>query len=197
MAKRDEKAFQRKRNDIFKAYVKIRKDKKENPSYSDLDAIGITKATVEYYWKSLLALEKESMEKNPKLYDEGHRLGQRKDRKEEVLEAYVELRRTMRREVTTRDLTQSQTKDLSRDLVQTYWGGIQAISEEARKRYPDAFHDIPLEQIINHKDHKEKIQKWVKGYDRFFITTAVIGCDINEGFYKSILKFCELRKAKA
>ena len=196
MPKRDEKAFNKKRNEIFKAYVKIRRAKKENPSFSEMDSAGFTKATIEYYWKSLLQLEKATMEKFPNLYDKGHRVGQRKDRKQEVLEAYVALRKTLRREVTTRDLKNAKDLSLSADLIQNYYGGIAGVSSEARKKYPDAFHDIPLEQVINHKDHKSKIEKWIKGYNRFFITTAVMGCDTDTDFYKSILKFCETKKAK-
>lgn len=194
--KRDEKAFQKKSQEIFKVYVKIRREKKENPSLGDMEAAGVTKATVEYYWKSLTNLEKEAIAKFPNLYDQGHRVGQRKNRKEEVLQEYIAVRKTFRKELTQRDITELKNPNLTNDLLQNYFGGITGVAAEARKQYPEAFHDIPLEDVIKHPEHKKKIKDWIDGYKRFFVTTAVMGCDVDANFYKSIMKYCEDQDAK-
>lgn len=194
MAKKNT-SFESKKKDIFKTYVKIRRKTKENPSYSDLSEEGITRAIVEYYWKSLLNLEKQAIKEYPNLYDENHRLGQRKNRKQEILEAYVQIRKTLRREVVQADLKDTDLP-ISVDTVSQYWGGIKKLSEAARKKSPDAFHDVPVEDIIKHKAHKSKIDDWVKNCNRFFITTAVLGADVDVDFFKSIQKYCEDNKAK-
>lgn len=192
---RDERAIEKKRREIFKIYVDIRRAKKENPGISDMEEKGVTRATVEYYWRSLINLEKEAIKQFPKLYDKGHRVGQRKNRKQEILEAFVDIRRRTRADLSQRDIQNANDPRISVDTVNSYYGGITELTKIARQQYPDAFHDIAMEELLT-KGHSKKIQEWIDGYKRFFITTAVMGCDVDENLLKSILKYCQDNNAR-
>jgi hypothetical protein len=60
--------------------------------------------------------------------------------------------------------------------------------------HPKAFKDIIDPCLFSPKVFAE-LQDDIKGFKRFFITTAVTGCNVHEGFYKTANSYCSKRDA--
>lgn len=187
MSRRNEREYQKKYNAVFKAYVGIRRKKKENPTQEDMETAGYPRSTIEYYWKSLLNLEKAAFKKYPNLYDHDHRVGRRKNRKKELLEEVAKLRKKLGRPLSIKDLTEK----CNQNVIQKHFGGIAQASELARQRHPEAFHDIPISELLQHPKTLARLREAVDGYSKFFVTTAVLGCNVDKKFLASIERWCK------
>lgn len=78
----------------------------------------------------------------------------------------------------------------SEDFMRSrFGGGLKAIDAIARKNHPDMFNDKAIKDIpLN--------TKLIKECKKFIITTAVMGCEKHDGFYKSIKTYCTKNNAQ-
>lgn len=85
---------------------------------------------------------------------------------------------------------------ISREDVRQNFNSLTELNEVARELYPTKFYDEAIVNILNKKDHGKKIEDWIKGYNKFIITTAVMGCTVNKKFLKAINLYCKKNNAK-
>lgn len=85
---------------------------------------------------------------------------------------------------------------ISRDRMRHYFGTVGGLRKYAKEHFPQCFKgELNLEEYLSDKNI-DKIEKRIKKFKRFFITTAVSGQAIHKGFLSSINKFCDLQNAK-
>lgn len=82
---------------------------------------------------------------------------------------------------------------LSRNNIRTLFGSMRAMCDAARAEKPGLYRQI-AETELYQKTYENKIDAETAG-KTFVITTAVTGCRVQDSFYTSIKKFCELNDA--
>jgi len=110
-------------------------------------------------------------------------LSKESTKKAKLLLSYANLRKKLKRDITLKDFTDSTT--FTKDMLTHHWGSINALDVAARIKYPDKFIDVRIETIISPKKIT-KLRSDISKYKKFFITTAVTGCQPHIGFHKSI-----------
>lgn len=82
---------------------------------------------------------------------------------------------------------------ISRDQIRHHFGNLLGLRKAAKEANPELFSGVvnPNDPSLN----TESLSKKIKKFKRFFITTAVNGQWVHEGFLKSINKFCKDQKA--
>lgn len=113
------------------------------------------------------------------------------DKREKLVKLYAKLNKKNRR-VKMEDLAENGWPS---GTVKHYFPSLMKLDEVARTEYPDCFNDIDIQDLLNLNAIKE-LRKAVKDYNRFVITTAVTGCEVDENFYKSIQTYCKKKDAK-
>lgn len=103
------------------------------------------------------------------------------------LGAYISIIETNDGRVSMSDLNDS---GFTKDMIKHHWGSLRVMDEAARKKSPSSFYDISLEDLIVPK-RKAELRSTVKNVKRFFISTAVTGCQANDAFLKSIKGWCK------
>lgn len=113
--------------------------------------------------------------------------------KRKILETYISIVRQKSLFPTRADLAYA---GLSRDKVRHHFVNLVGLRNAAKLHNPDVFEGvIDLEDYASEKAIRA-IQKEVKKYKRFFITTAVNGQWVHPGFLDSIRTYCDKNKAK-
>lgn len=79
---------------------------------------------------------------------------------------------------------------VSRDMVRHHFGSHVEMRRMAKALDPAAFQGVIDEEIFNPKRFKT-LQSKIKGKKTFFVTTAVTGCKVHEGFLKNIDAWCK------
>jgi len=85
--------------------------------------------------------------------------------------------------------------EISESLFKNRFQSIKNIDKIAREKYPQDFDDILVETLLDTKS-KKNLQSVIKKSKRFVITTAVTGCEVQEGALASIKRYCALNKAQ-
>lgn len=93
-------------------------------------------------------------------------------------------------------LTHLKKAGISREDIRQNFNSLTELNTIARELYPNKFYDENIANVLSKKEHVRKIGEWVKGYDKFIITTAVMGCAVNKNFLKAIETYCKKNKAK-
>ena len=84
----------------------------------------------------------------------------------------------------------------TKDTITYYFRNLSRLNRAARESYPESFFDIYLNTLFN-PENLHKMQNAIKDHKRFFITTAVTGCQANAEFIASIKNFCKKNDAHA
>jgi hypothetical protein len=79
-------------------------------------------------------------------------------------------------------------------FLKKYLGNLNDIDALARKKYPEKFNDIVIDDFIL-KNNADKINEIIKNYNRFFIISAVTGCLVNTKDFKTAKGYCEKNNA--
>lgn len=111
---------------------------------------------------------------------------QENEKRDKILKVYADLAKKLRRHVKMNDLVDS---GYTKDTVTHYFRSLTRLSEEAREKYPDSFHDIAVKDILEPKT-LQQLEDTVKKYNKFVITTAVTSCSADVNFLKSIQSYC-------
>lgn len=179
---------------VYKIYLKLLRAKKKKavPKLAELKGEGISERQIRTHFTSLTNLEKIALEEKPELFPDDHRPGKRHLSKEDVYQRYLEFRKRIG---TTPKLKDVIANVCAENVWYRHYRNIKQMEEEARERNPEIFQDVPLTQIKNIKTIK-KVNKSISKHERFFVTTAVTGCWVNEKFYKTIKSWCKKNDAK-
>lgn len=84
---------------------------------------------------------------------------------------------------------------ITREEIRQRFTNLQKLHAHMRSNFADSFSDIPIEDLLATKVVKE-FETDLKKYKRFVITTAVLGCQVNQEFLNSIKNYCKLKEAK-
>ena len=84
----------------------------------------------------------------------------------------------------------------TKDKITYYFRNLSRLNKRARLDHPNSFFDIYLNKLIT-PENLHKMHDVILNHKRFFITTAVTGCKVDDNFIKSIELFCKKNKAHA
>lgn len=179
---------------ILKKYISLQKSfkKKRVVRESDMIHAGISYRQIKNHFRGLLDLEKEVYDINPDIYPDDHEPGKRHLSKEQVYKRYLKYRRKLK---TMPKLKETIVNVCAENVFYRHYKNVKAIEHECRERNPEIFADVAITEVKNHKKVKA-INKKIKNHQRFFVTTAITGCFVNEDFYASIKKWCKKYDAK-
>lgn len=74
------------------------------------------------------------------------------------------------------------------------FGNMRGMDKAARKHKPEAFSQLVTEKLFD-RDAIEKVEQKVGKHSWYFVTTAVLGCDVWKPFYDTITNFAKRKKA--
>ena len=112
-------------------------------------------------------------------------------KKESILSAYANLYKKLKKSPTMDELVGS---GFTKDSIRHHFSSITKLDSEARLQHADKFTDVRIEDIYTGKAIKE-LRKAIKSHDKFVITTAVTGCEVDSGLYGSLKNYCTRHKA--
>ena len=189
---------QYRKNSVLEKYIEILKSRegKSSPTFHDLKAGGLNRSRLRESWDSLLKLERHVLKLHPELYPEGYKVGEHKKifDKRAGLYFYVKLKKKLNRIPTRKELIKIEDGPSS-SWFGKWFGSVSDIEAAARIEFPEEFNDYSVKQLTTKKRIKE-LRSDVKKYDRFLITTAVTGCDVDVPFYESLKRLAKKKKAK-
>lgn len=87
-----------------------------------------------------------------------------------------------------------QHANVGHESINKYFGSFDGLIEAARKKDPKAFKNIIDETSFNDEAFKE-LRKYIGEHRRFFVTSAVTGCDVHEDGLAAIQTYCKKNKA--
>jgi hypothetical protein len=114
------------------------------------------------------------------------------DKKKQMLKDYANIRRDMRKDLTLEDFTSN--TEYTKDMLKHHFGSMFNIDNEARTRYPKCFLDVYIEEIMT-DSNLDKLRNIIRNNNKFVITTAVTGCELDLDMYKSVKGYCTKNNA--
>lgn len=114
------------------------------------------------------------------------------DKKSSIVKVYTKLAKRNKGHVSLKDL---QANGVTRDMVVHHYGSLSDLDKAARKQHPDDFPTITVESLYS-KKALESLRNSVSDTNRFIVTTAVAGAEVDANFLASINTFCSERNAK-
>jgi len=91
-----------------------------------------------------------------------------------------------------RDLSIQEVKDagVGRGALYSQFGNVNNLNRAIRQEYPDYFDDVEID-LTNPTQTRAK--KRLVNAKRLFVTTAVVGCKVNDTGFKTVTRMCEER----
>lgn len=179
-----------KRDEIIEIYYELYKGNPEGRvGYNELINRGISERQIRYYFTSLTNLRRSVEEKykikivDPVLDDPNWC----KTPKETIIQKYADLYKKDKN-VT---LEQMSKAGVGEKPIRRVFGSFSGLKDAIRGLKPEIFNDISLDKLKDLFSPSE-----LKQYNKFIVTTAITGCDVDPNFYASIKKYCTLNKAK-
>jgi hypothetical protein len=114
------------------------------------------------------------------------------DKKKGMLRDYATLRKRMRRDLSVEDFTSN--TEYTKDMLKHHYGSLSNIDDEARKKYPRCFLDVYIEDLMT-EQQLDKLRSTIANNNKFVITTAVTGCELDNKMYKSVKTYCKKNNA--
>lgn len=85
---------------------------------------------------------------------------------------------------------------IPRDQLRHHFSNLAGLRAEAKQAFPNSFDgSIEIEDYLSDKN-LEKLNKRIKKFKKFVITTAVSGQQAHEGFLETIRNYCDINDAK-
>lgn len=116
---------------------------------------------------------------------------QRQERADEIMENFISFVEDNKYVPTAADM---RSLGFTSDKIRNYFTNLDNLEVEARERYPSIFKTIIDEHSFT-EDMYNKLQERTSKYQRFFITTAVTGCDVHQKALDSIKNYCKRKDA--
>ena len=114
------------------------------------------------------------------------------DKKKGMLRDYANLRKRMRRDLSVEDFTSN--TEYTKDMLKHHYGSLSNIDDEARRKYPKCFLDVYIEDMMT-EQQLDKLRSTIANNNKFVITTAVTGCELDNKMYKSVKAYCKKNNA--
>ncbi len=115
-----------------------------------------------------------------------------KNKKDQLLHDYIKLQKTLKRHVTIQDL---KAFLYTKRQIEHYYGSLSELEKQARLKFPNVFSDVNVEDILTPKKLKD-LRSVIGNQQRFIITTAVVGCSVDENFYNALKNYCKRQNAE-
>lgn len=109
------------------------------------------------------------------------------EKQAELIKQYSKLAKQLERYPTRSDLLKE--CGVNRDAIRSTFGDMDNLKAKAREAFPDAFGKIVDPDYFTDAVFSE-LKKKVAKHKRFFITTAVAGAPVHDGFMESIKTWC-------
>ena len=195
------KERQNKINTIIAAFIHIFK-KDGKVSSDDMKEYGYSYDTIHYYFGGLAGLEEEARRLKPKEFfnikKKKKQLAEKEAKKEEkeegrkekidaICAAYAEIVDN-NGYASMRDMIDA---GYTKDTITYYFGSLSRLNLAARKKYPEAFFDMYLDDVVEDPDNRAKLMNALETKRRFIVTTAVTGCKANYAALDALKKYCE------
>lgn len=84
---------------------------------------------------------------------------------------------------------------ISRRNIEGHFGSLNSLRKEAAQKYPKLFEDSFEEEYYTSLEYDMKLNTAIAGHNKFVITSAVNGAEMDQNFYKSIKNYCKKNKA--
>lgn len=111
--------------------------------------------------------------------------------KSKILAQYLQFVQKNSRYPTRADMA---SMGFMREKIRHYFVSLEGLKEHAIRTNPSLFDSIIDERIFTDEVFNATSKK-IKKHKRFFVTTAVAGCEVDTKFLKSIENFCKRNKA--
>lgn len=112
--------------------------------------------------------------------------------KERIMSDFLELVSTRRYIPILSEFLQHST--FSKDSVYKYFGSLDGLLAEARKQDPKIFKNIIDESSFSDSAFKE-LRNYISEHKRFFVTSAITGCDVHQDALSAVQTYCRKNKA--
>lgn len=176
------------RDGILSAYFRCAKKLNRKPGYSDLSGFGVTKAAVRHHFDKLSCLHEEAGKVHPDLF-RGFDATTPRDR---ILRQYSDVVESGGGIPSLNALAEAGVTD---KMIRHHFSNRKKLHDEARAVYPHSFRNLIDERRFT-PEAFALLRKEVSKYQNFVITTAVVGCQVHQGFLDSIKLYCSTNKAK-
>lgn len=113
------------------------------------------------------------------------------DNQKTIIKAYVKV---VRGRIALPSREDMEKAGVTMGQIKHHFGSLYQLRKAAKSLHPDVFKNLIDEEIYNPASFK-KLQDKAAKYSRFVVTTAVTGCPVHKGFYKSIKRYCKENKA--
>lgn len=114
------------------------------------------------------------------------------DKKADILKTFIKLRKELNRNVKMADL---KAAGVTKDMVQHHYDSLSNLESVAREKHPKVFHDVSVDSLYTPKA-KEDLKATIGNYRKFVITTAVVGCHVNDDALAAVKTYCKQNHAK-
>lgn len=84
--------------------------------------------------------------------------------------------------------------DVSRSAIRHNFGSISKLKAYMKANHPEVMKDVTSVTLFDPKKFKQ-IENYIKGANRFIITTAVTDSPVHKNFLKSLKSYCAIKKA--
>ncbi len=109
-----------------------------------------------------------------------------------IIKDYATLAKKLRRDVKMSDLIDIQ---YTKDVITHHFQSLTNLDQKARAAFPKHFYDVHISELYSPvalQDLRDKVTT----NNRFVITTAVTGCQVDDKFYASLKNYCKVKNAK-
>lgn len=113
------------------------------------------------------------------------------NKKQSISNAYISFIKKNNRAPNTVEMT---ALGHSRSAVRHHWGSISKLKTQVKTDNPDLMKDYLPSTLFDPKKFKQ-IEDYIKGANRFIITTAVTDTPVHKPFLKAMKSYCKLNKA--
>jgi hypothetical protein len=113
------------------------------------------------------------------------------DVKESIINAYLKFVEKNKKHPTRADML---NLGYNRDKIRCHFNSQSNLRKTVKNLYPEAFSKI-IDETLFSKKNFDKLKGEVAKYNKFVITTAVNGCEVDQNFLKSLETYCKVNKA--
>ncbi len=187
--------YNAKREEISQAYYKLQKRRPKSAiTFNEFAEAGYNRSSVETYFGSLEKLRAFVKEQWPTaIAYEVKGLKNHNTTKKDMLKWYADIYNKIGFTPSREDILNDGRMTIHQ--IGNHYGGIDRLEYKARETHPDLFKDVSLDAVMT-MTRVRKLNESIQKYNKFVITTAVIGSDPHMPFLNGLRTFCKLNKAK-
>lgn len=163
--------------------------KNKIPSLFELSRLGVTRNWIYAEFGNYTTYLAVCRRFDPKAFE--NLIRRADERRAEIVRKFVEYVRTNKSIPSWEDMS---TVGFSRDVIKGIFPRHADLLAAARKAESDAFKDL-IDGTIFNRIQAARLTESVGKFSRFVVTTAVVGCPVDEEFLASIQTYCRINSA--